>query len=131
MKFNSVGVAGFAVQLAVLATLLHFGLHYLAATVLAVEAAILHNFFWHERWTWRDRRADGRGRLGRLGRFHALNGLVSLVGNLALMRLLVGTLGMPAIPANLIAVIACSVVNYFASDRVVFRRPLSGSPTEG
>lgn len=122
VKFNSVGVAGFAVQLAVLATLLHVRLHYLAATVLAVEAAILHNFYWHERWTWRDRPAEGRGRLDRFWRFHALNGVVSLVGNLALMRLLVGTLGMPAIPANLLAVIACSVLNYFASDRMVFAR---------
>lgn len=122
VKFNSVGVAGFAVQVAMLAVLLYSGIHYLAATVLAVEAAILHNFFWHERWTWRDRPSDGRGRLARLWRFHALNGLVSLVGNLLLMRLLVGTMGMPAIPANLLAVIACSLVNYLASDRVVFAR---------
>lgn len=122
VKFNSVGVAGFAVQVAMLAVLLYSGIHYLAATVLAVEAAILHNFFWHERWTWRDRPSDGRGRLARLWRFHALNGLVSLVGNLLLMRLLVGTMGMPAIPANLLAVTACSLVNYLASDRVVFAR---------
>ena len=122
LKFNGVGIAGFAVQLTVLAALVHLGVHYLAATLVAVEAAVLHNFFWHERWTWRDRPAEGRGRLDRFWRFHALNGVVSLVGNLALMRLLVGTLGMPAIPANLLAVIACSVLNYFASDRMVFAR---------
>lgn len=122
VKFNSVGVAGFAVQIAVLGVLLHAGVHYLAATVFAVESAILHNFFWHERWTWRDRPVDGRGRLHRLWRFHALNGMVSLVGNVLLMRLLVGTMGLPAIPANLLAVIACSLVNYVASDRVVFAR---------
>ncbi|HET7695794.1 MAG TPA: GtrA family protein [Vicinamibacterales bacterium] len=119
-KFNSVGVAGFVVQIAVLAALLHAGVHYLAATVLAVESAILHNFFWHERWTWRDRPAAGRGRLDRLWRFHALNGLVSLAGNLLLMRLFVGTLGMAPIPANLAAVLACALVNYTASDRLVF-----------
>jgi putative flippase GtrA len=32
---------------------LHFP--YLAATALAVEAAVVHNFFWHERFTWADR----------------------------------------------------------------------------
>jgi dolichol-phosphate mannosyltransferase len=120
LKFNSVGVAGFVLQLAALAVLLHFGLHYLVATALAVEAALLHNFVWHERWTWRDRPAAGHSRLGRLWRFHALNGLVSLVGNVLLMRVLVGTFGLPAIPANLLAVVACSLVNYFASDRIVF-----------
>jgi putative flippase GtrA len=121
VKFNSVGVAGFVLQIAALAGLLHFGVHYLAATLVAVESAILHNFFWHERWTWRDRPAAGGGRLARLFRFHALNGMVSLVGNLLLMRLFVGTFGMPAIPANLVAVLACALVNYFASDRFVFR----------
>jgi putative flippase GtrA len=121
VKFNSVGVVGFVLQLAVLATLLHAGVHYLVATMVAVESAILHNFIWHERWTWRDRPSAGRTRLARLWRFHALNGLVSLAGNLLLMRLLVGTLGLPAIVANTIAVLACSIVNYVAGDRVVFR----------
>jgi len=123
LKFNSVGVAGFAVQMTVLAALLHSGVHYLGATALAVEAAVLHNFVWHERWTWRDRQAAaGRGRFARLWRFHALNGLVSLSGNVLLMRLFVGTLGVPPIPANIVAVMACSLVNYFGSDRIVFAR---------
>src|SRR3954469_20693826 len=113
-RFNGVGVIGFAVQLGVLAVLLHVGMHYLAATALAVEAAVLHNFLWHEQWTWRDRPAAGRARLSRLWRFHALNGVVSLAGNLLLMRLLVGLLGMPPIPANVAAVLACALVNFTA-----------------
>lgn len=120
VRFNAVGVAGFVVQIAALAGLLHVGVHYLAATAMAVECAVLHNFLWHERWTWRDRPPGKRGRLTRLGRFHALNGTVSLAGNVLLMRLLVGMLGLPPIAANLIAVIACSLVNYVASDRAVF-----------
>ena len=28
--------------------------------VLAVETALLHNFVWHERWTWADRKAGAR-----------------------------------------------------------------------
>jgi len=120
LTFNGVGVLGFAVQLAVLAWLLHFDVHYLAATAIAVEAAVLHNFLWHERWTWRDRPATFRGRLRRLWRFHALNGIVSLACNLLLMRLLVGALGAPPLLANLVAVLTGSVVNFFASDRIVF-----------
>jgi putative flippase GtrA len=122
VRFNSIGVVGFLVQIVVLTGLLHAGVHYLAATALAVECAILHNFFWHERWTWKDRPSAGRGRLGRLLRFHALNGTVSLAGNVLLMRLFVGSFGLPAIPANLLAVIACALVNYVASDRIVFSR---------
>jgi putative flippase GtrA len=127
LRFNLVGVAGFAVQIAALALLVHLGAHYLAATALAVEAAVLHNFFWHERWTWRDRPADGRGRLDRLFRFHALNGVISLAGNLLLMRWLVGTLGVPAVPANLLSVLACALVNFLATDRMVFRLGIGDS----
>jgi putative flippase GtrA len=126
LRFNGVGVVGFVLQLGVLAALLYLGMHYLLATALAVEAAVLHNFAWHERWTWRDRPATGRTRFGRLWRFHALNGSVSLVGNVALMRVFVGAFGMPAIPANLLAVLACSLVNYLASDRLVFDVRSSG-----
>lgn len=115
------GVLGFAIQLGVLALLLRLGAHYLLATAIAVELAILHNFTWHERWTWRDRPADASGRARRLWRFHAANGLISLAGNLLLMRILVGLCEIPPVGANLVAVVACGLVNYAASDRFVFR----------
>ena len=127
LRFNVVGVAGFVLQVGVLALLVYLGAHYLVATALAVEAAVLHNFLWHERWTWRDRPSDGRGRLARLWRFHALNGTVSLAGNLLLMRLLVGTFGLPAIPANLLSVLSCAILNFFASDRLVFQLRMKDS----
>lgn len=126
LRFNAVGVIGFGVQLLVLTLVLQLGAHYLAATALAVEAAVLHNYLWHERWTWKDRPVGGHTRLARLWRFHLLNGLVSLVGNVLLMRLFVGTLQIPAIPANLAAVLVCSLVNYFASDRIVFDASVTG-----
>lgn len=123
LVFNAVGMAGFGLQLGLLAVLLDAHVHYLAATALAVEAAVLHNFVWHEQWTWRDRPASGAARAARLWRFHLLNGLVSLVGNLAIMRVLVGMLEMPAVPANLVAVVVCAVLNYLAGERLVFLAP--------
>ena len=123
IMFNGVGVLGLAVQLATLALLVHgLGWHYLVATAIAVEAAVLHNFIWHQRVTWRERRAGGvLTLLGRLGRFHLLNGLVSLAGNLTLMGLLAGGLGMHPVAANIVAVLACSILNFFASEVLVFR----------
>ncbi len=119
-RFNGVGAVGFAVQLAVLTGLLHTGIPYLPATVLAVEASILNNFVWHERWTWRDRPSTGRARLERLGRFHALNGVVSLGGNVAIVWLGVSHFAMTPVAANAVAVLACGLINYYGSDRVVF-----------
>jgi len=121
LKFNAVGGMGIVVQLAALALLksgLH--LHYLLATAAAVELSLLHNFVWHERWTWRDRGTSGR--VGRLARFHLANGFVSICVNLALMRILVGQLHWPYLGANLAAIAAGSLVNFFLGDLLVFRR---------
>ena len=133
LKFNAVGGIGIGVQLATLAifrSLLHFD--YLLATVLAVETAVLHNFLWHERFTWADRPV-GRFRrsLVRLVRFNASNGLISILGNLFLMRLLVGGLGMQYFVANLIAIAACSLVNFVLSDRFVFQCEPNGFRNDG
>jgi len=108
MKFNAVGAVGMAVQLGSLAMLNRvLAGRYLVATALAIEITSLHNFFWHVRFTWRDR--EDSARMGQLVRFHLSNGLVSMVGNLALMPLL---MGMPVLVANGVAVLACSVVNF-------------------
>lgn len=122
--FNGVGALGIGVQLAVLAVLVRFmDVHYLWATAVAVEAALLHNFVWHERWTWRDRTIRARDALaGRLGRFHLLNGLVSFAGNLTLMRVFTGSHQIDPIAANIAAILCCSIVNFAASELLVFRR---------
>lgn len=130
--FNSVGAIGIAVQMSVLFLLTSFvGINYLGATALAVEAALINNFFWHERWTWSDRGAPGRWR--RLARFHLANGLVSLAGNLALMHVLVEGFGLNFLFANGVTIAACSIVNFVAGDRIVFASPASrefkGDPT--
>jgi putative flippase GtrA len=123
IAFNAVGAAGVAVQLGTLALLAHvWHLNYLLSTGLAVEAAVLHNFFWHQRWTWKDRPAvSGDGALQRLGRFHLLNGAISLAGNLALMAWLTGTLHVDPVLANLLAIVGCSLINFAATDALVFR----------
>ncbi len=126
VRFNAVGLLGFALQLGLLALLVRAGVHYLAATALAVEAAVLHNFAWHERWTWRERIGRG-GRLSRLLRFHLVNGGVSIAGNLLLMPLLVRAGGLPVLAANLVAALACSVVNFAGADRVVFSHKIAKS----
>ena len=122
LKFNFVGGIGIVVQLAALAALRSaFHVNYLVATVVAVEIAVLHNFYWHERFTWADRRRNGLAiSLGRLARFNLSNGAVSLAGNLVLMRLLVGHFHVHYIVANLVAIAVCSIANFVLSDQLVF-----------
>ncbi len=147
-KFNLVGAIGIGVQFPAL-FLLKTGLHleYLVATTIAVEAALLHNFVWHERFTWADRvcadRSEGTimreqnprslrrscgwgplrlhpGFFRRLWRFHLANGAVSILGNLAVMKTLVGSAHMDYLMANGIAVAVCSLANFLLSDQWVF-----------
>ncbi|MEP7366367.1 MAG: GtrA family protein [Acidobacteriota bacterium] len=122
VKFYAVGAMGILVQFAALYICKPLlDPHYLWATALAVETAILHNFIWHEFWTWSDRPSSGGERAVRLWRFHVSNGLLSLVGNLLLMRLFVGTLGMHYLLANAISVASLAVANFFLSEMYVFR----------
>jgi putative flippase GtrA len=72
LKFNFVGAIGILVQFAVLFVLksvLH--IHYLLATVIAVEAAVVHNFVWHEQFTWADRTKEERTRQHRINEAQA------------------------------------------------------------
>jgi putative flippase GtrA len=120
LKFNAVGGIGIVVQLVVLAALKN-GLHldYLLATAMAVEAAVVHNFLWHERFTWADR-STGQG-FTRFLKFNLATGLFSIAGNTLLMKLLAGSLAVQFLLANGIAITICSIFNFAMSDRFVFR----------
>jgi len=122
LKFNFVGGIGIGVQLAVLTALktaLHLG--YLWATALAVQAAVIHNFFWHERFTWKDREKT-TSPLVRFVKFNLTNGLLSILGNLGLMKVLVGIFRLNYLASNLVAIALCSLANFLISDSFVFSR---------
>ncbi len=125
LKFNLVGGIGIVVQLLILIALnAGLGLHYLVATPLAVEGAVVHNFLWHERFTWPGR---GPGTWARFAKFHLTNGAFSIAGNLALMKGLVGLGHLNYLLASVITIAACSILNFLVSDGLVFaEREVSG-----
>ena len=116
-RFHIVGIVGFLVQLGVLLALEDAGLPIALATALAVEASVLHNFAWHERWTWAGMTTGTRR--GRLARFHVSNGLVSLAGNTLLTTALTHA-GVPLVLASLASVLACAAVNFATAHLWVF-----------
>jgi putative flippase GtrA len=124
-RFVWVGAGGFAVQGLALYALAAAGLPYPVATALAVEAAIVHNFLWHERWTWADRTGNRHERVARFVRFNGSTAVISMAGNVALMGLFVGVLGLPLLPSNLVAVLTLSLLNYASADRLVFATKLT------
>jgi putative flippase GtrA len=124
-KFNLVGAMGMVVQLASLALFNRCAPgHYMVASAAAIELTLLHNFVWHLRYTWRDRREGSAlpapAVLVLLLRFHLSNGLVSMLGNLALMRVLVAEARLPVLASNAIAILCCSMINFCLGDHWTF-----------
>jgi putative flippase GtrA len=113
---------GFALQVALtemLTTVWHWPLA--LSTLSAVEGAVLHNFIWHERWTWRD--AVGlEGRMKRCIAFHVANGLISIVGHVAIGGMLAGVFGLNVLMRTSIAVGVLGIVNFLLADHHVFVR---------
>jgi dolichol-phosphate mannosyltransferase len=117
LKFDLVGLIGIGVQLSTLFLLKVLAINYLLATGLAVETAVLHNFFWHERFTWADRKANDR--ITRLLKFNLTTGAFSIAGNVLFTRLFVEA-GVAYLAANAVSIALCSMINFLLNDRLVF-----------
>ena len=125
IRFSAVGVIGLGVQLALLALFVKaFHIHYLLATALSVESAVLHNFAWHCRWTWADRPVAGPSAIvATLLRFNLSNGFVSIGGILFFMQLFAGVMRFDPVVASVLSLAPCALINFLVSDRWVFLSP--------
>lgn len=116
-RFLAVGGLGFVVQMAVATLLLSRGWDPLLATLLGIEAAIVHNHAWHRRWAWKDRAAAVPWTAS-FARAHLGAGGTSIVLGVGAVAALAGVIG--PIPAQVVAVAVCAGLNYWLADRVVF-----------
>ena len=127
LRFNAVGALGVAVQLSLVwlvASVL--GASAILATTIGVAGAVGHNFLWHRRWTWADRN-QARSTLRTaeaFAKFALANGAVSLIGNVIATVVVARTLGAGPLIANVIGIVCCGLLNFRASDRMVFTNPL-------
>jgi putative flippase GtrA len=117
VRFCVVGAGGSVLNLAVFALFVHVaGIHYAVAAVLAFCIAWTNNFLFNKYWTFR--RHELHPAL-QGARYLAVS-LVALGLNLVLLELLVQT-GMPAVPAQAIAIAAVMPVNFLLNRRWSFR----------
>ncbi len=117
VRFCVVGASGFVVNLVVYTVLVHpADTHYMAAAVVAFVVAWSTNFMLNKHWTFRrhDLSTTQQG---------MRNLAVSLIGlaiNLIFLRLLV-SVGIPKVPAQMIAVGALTPVTFLLNRRWSFR----------
>ncbi len=120
-KFCAVGISGYVVNLAVYATLLAFGVHYLLAAACSFLVAVTNNYVWNRAWTFKRQ----RGHLVFQGFRFLLVSMVALVANLVFLSVLVA-LGVPKLPAQAIAIVLVTPWNFVANKLWSFRRRRSG-----
>jgi dolichol-phosphate mannosyltransferase len=87
------------------------------SSAASVEASVLSNFVLNDLWTFRDRRTGKTAT--RLALFH-LSRLAGAAANVAAVALLT-VLGVDPLAANAAGILLGLAVNYYTSDRVVWR----------
>ena len=117
LKFGAVGAIGVIINTSALYVLSRWlGLPLLLASAIAVELAIISNFFWNNRWTFACRSPS----LARFVKFNAAS-LVGLTFNVTTVWGLTRT-GLYFLIANLVGIGVGVAVNYACSVVWVWRR---------
>jgi len=116
LKFGAVGATGVIINTSALYVLSRWlGLPLLLSSGIAVELAIISNFFWNNRWTFAGQGAS----LARFAKFNAAS-LVGLTFNVATVWGLTRT-GLYFLIANLVGIGVGVTVNYACSVVWVWR----------
>ena len=119
IRFGAVGASGTVLNLAVMAGLLHLGVHYLIAAIVATELSILSNVGLQERYVFADRR-EGSTRWHRCSRSIAFNNVEALA-RLPILVLLVELVGSPELLAQAATIALAFTLRFQFLTRVVYR----------
>jgi dolichol-phosphate mannosyltransferase len=118
LKFSAVGASGVLVNLGVFALLVHgFDWNYLVAAVCSFLVAVTNNYTWNHLWTFR----GAGGRHAYQGPRFLVVSMLALAVNLVLLRLFVAA-GLPKVPAQALAILLVTPVNFLGNKLWSFRR---------
>jgi putative flippase GtrA len=117
-KFCVVGAVGYVINLAVYDALLHAQVHYLVAATCSFLVAVTSNYTWNRLWTFREH----RGHVGIQGMRFFLVSLVALGANLGVLHLLIRYGGLGKLPAQAVAIVVVTPLNFVGNKLWSFRR---------
>jgi putative flippase GtrA len=117
-KFCTVGASGYVINLAVFSALvLGAGWHHLLAATISFLVAVTNNYLWNRVWTFRGQ----RGHVAYQGIRFLIVAVCALAANLVLLDVLI-SLGLEKIPAQAIAIILVTPLNFVGNKLWSFRR---------
>jgi dolichol-phosphate mannosyltransferase len=118
IKFGAVGFSGYVLNLAVFALMVEaVGINYRVAAVIAFVVAVTNNFIWNRHWTFK----AGEGHAGFQAVRFLVVSLIALGFNLLVLELLVAVLDVSEIPAQAVAVVAATPLNFIGNKLWSFR----------
>ena len=126
IRFGAVGLTGVFVDMALLYLLSDpstLGWPLTRSKIIASELAIINNFLWNDLWTFRDISSHQPGlrqRLERLLKFNVVC-LAGLVLNVLLLNFLFNVFGINRYVANLIAIAAVTIWNFWVNLKLSWR----------
>ena len=124
VRFGISGFSGVFINMFILYLLREYvGLGLTRSAILAAEVAIINNFFWNDRWTFRDISEQQKGRIKTFRRFLKFNVicLSGLVLNILVLNLLYNFLDMNEYLANLIAIATVTFWNFWFNLKLSWR----------
>jgi putative flippase GtrA len=123
-RFLTVGASGFAINIALYALLVHpLAVPYVLAAVVSNAVALASNFVLNRQWTFEA--THGRRRL-QAPRF-AVVSAGGFAVNLLILQLCVEAVGLPKLPAEVVASAVAAPVNFLGSRQWAFRRHRSAT----
>ncbi|OGD86214.1 hypothetical protein A2Z23_02000 [Candidatus Curtissbacteria bacterium RBG_16_39_7] len=97
----------------------HADLRIFISSIIAIEAAVISNFLWHENWTFKERVKKGRF-ITRIWQFHIIS-IGSPLIQLTSVNILTPYFGFPWLISSAIGVLIGLVWNYIWNTRVIWR----------
>ncbi len=112
VKFCAVGASGYVVNLCVFALCVEaIGLHHLVGATVAFVVAVTNNFYWNRHWTFKAR----GGHAGfQAARFFAVS-VAAFVVAACVLEVLVSVVEMAELPAQAVAVVAATPLNFIGN----------------
>lgn len=119
VQFCAIGSIGAGINLAVYTALVHgAGVHYILAATASFVVAVTNNYLLNRWWTFRRH----RGSVAQQGARFLVVSLLALGANLLIVLLLVESAGLPKVPAQVLAIVLVTPVNFVGNKLWSFRR---------